>query len=193
MKPNSSERAKRCATRLSAPRYQKGCVRERFLYREVARHESAHAAAGVLLGHLPTTIKVGGVGRTVGFVQFPFRLSERNAADQLQVVLAGWIADEQEPPRWPIDLGVGGDYALVAALAEWLDLGESGYRALVTETWKLSARPEFGRLESAFCTALEYRSRLDRDLILDLVFIALDPDRIAEIFLKPTKEYARVA
>lgn len=48
-------------------------------------------------------------------------------------------------------------------------------------------------MEIAFTTALDHRSRLDRDLILDLVFIALDADRIAEIFLKPTKEYVRVA
>ncbi len=163
-------------------------------YRCVARHEAAHAAAGVLLGHLPTTIEVRRVGRILGQVEFPFELDKRNATDQLQITLAGWIADEETPPSWPIlDVGTGGDYGMVVALTKYLGLDESGYRRLVTDTWTLAARQEFAMLELAFTTALDYHYRLDRDFIVDLIFTALDTDQIREAFALDQEEYAHVA
>jgi hypothetical protein len=162
-------------------------------YRYVARHEAGHAAAGVLLGHLPTTIEVRRAGAILGSVEIPFELNERNANDLMKIMLAAWIADEEEPPSWPIlDVGTGGDYGMVVALTKYLGLDESGYRRLVTDTWTLAAEPEFALLSLAFRTALEYWSVLGRRLIVEVVFCVLDNERVAELFLdqQPTKEEA---
>lgn len=159
-------------------------------YRFVAGHESGHAAAGVMLGRLPRMIEVGQIGRTLGRVDFPFKLNKRSASDVMLITMAGWVADEEEPPSWPIpDMGTGGDHGTVAKLTEYMGLDESGYRRLVIETWELAATKEFDRLQLAFRTALEYRPVLDRDFILDLIFVAIDDvDRVAELLLDPHRE-----
>ena len=57
-------------------------------------HESAHAAACVALGDMPTKIEVGPSG---GFVRFPWELDDReSAADFLKIALAGRIGDGRD-------------------------------------------------------------------------------------------------
>jgi hypothetical protein len=106
-----------------------------------------------------------------------------------QIMLAGWIGNDEDPPRWPLDEQAprGSDTSKLVTLASYLDLDQISYAALVRETWQLAARPEFSLLEHGFKTALSQRHVLDARAISGVLRAAMDPERVAELYGKENR------
>jgi hypothetical protein len=142
-------------------------------YQRVANHEAAHAAAAAVLDVVPTRVQVGGFpDATAGRVSFEHVDVDRSVARRYaQIMLAGWIGNDEDPPRWPLDAQApkGSDERKLVTLASYLDLDRASYAALVSETWRLAASPEFRAAECAFRTALGRTHILDRDQIVRLL------------------------
>jgi hypothetical protein len=142
-------------------------------YERVANHEAAHAAAAAVLDVVPTRVQVGGFpDSTAGRVSFDHVDVDRSVARRYaQIMLAGWIGNDQDPPRWPLDAQApkGSDERKLVTLASYLDLDRASYAALVSETWRLAASPEFRAIEHGFRTALGHTHTLDRGAIVRLL------------------------
>lgn len=154
-------------------------------HEHTVNHESAHAAAAALLGIVPVCVEVG-ANPTVAAGRTWLRPSESSPAVErrwAQVLLAGWVGNGEDPPRWPSEqAGKGTDERKLAEVASYLDLDPSGYRALIRETWELAARPEFVRLEVGFRTALAYRRVLDAPVVARVLFAALGHEQTAALY-----------
>jgi hypothetical protein len=169
-------------------------------YLYVARHEAAHAAACVQLGYLPCEIWVDpGSGR--GHVMHTLG-DAKDLRAEILIRLAGWIANDENPPDWPlVPTRTKSDFNDVAEAIHELGLIKGEYRQLVIDAYYMAAHSEFDLLEDAFATALEYRNALDREDVLELIFIALDDneelgafvDRMRERYGDPEQEEAACA
>jgi hypothetical protein len=160
------------------------------VHEHTVRHESAHAAAAALLGVLPTAIEVGSYPGGGGWTWL--RLGGSSPASErrwAQILLAGWIGNDEDPPRWPSEQAPKGtDEHKLAMLARHLDLDRAAYAALVREAWELAVRPEFTLLEHGFRTALSFRRFLDAVTVSKVLIAALGHQRAAALYGVTQKE-----
>ena len=139
---------------------------------KTSRHEGAHAAASILLGHLPRRVTADrpteGYYGQLELAWGPDGVTPEGARLAALVVLCGPMVEqggcgsEEWPPRWPLCVSDDGDAGQVGACVKYLKLDWHGWQELIKEAEALVAEPEFVRLVDLIARALELRDELDR-------------------------------
>jgi hypothetical protein len=129
-------------------------------------HESAHAAAAILLGFDLTEIRVDRPEANVrGRVLI--RGGMVRPRDFAQCVLAGPLLDASAPtPRWPLLDDGEGDERRLKEIVERLDYDRAAWRALVGDAWQLVARDDFNRIHTGLTAALDIYPLLEGEPLI---------------------------
>jgi hypothetical protein len=137
-------------------------------------HEAGHTA-GLLIAcrWLPKRVTADRPAeRVLGRMELDWEtkaLEPKLARGLILAILLGPLAEECEPPTWPLDVEVDGDERHLALLAAHLRLEETDWRMLVTEAELIATSPTFQRLVRLLSRALELVDELSADEIRDLI------------------------
>ena len=146
---------------------------------QIAAHESAHAAAAVVLGTPVRLIDTVANGDVLGGVWHDLRVTDRDTARRrAMVILAGLIESAEtadDLPRWPLDPHPipGSDEQKLGTIGELLGWDEQDYENMVAETCRLMLSTSYGILFTTISGALNYTPRLDQKALRRLLAIAI--------------------
>jgi Escherichia/Staphylococcus phage prohead protease len=130
------------------------------VYPGTAKHEAAHAAAGLLLGIAVYDARADTpTAESAGHVRLPSWTGSRNKA---LMTLAGAMTEDDWLPGRP-KAGVPGDGGALAQHADSLGLDQAGWEALVADAEQIVASQEFKELAGVIESLLERGLVLDRD------------------------------
>jgi hypothetical protein len=128
---------------------------------DIARHESGHACAAVLLGIPVTAARIERTpdGRPWGFISYPDLLAEidkKRVRDIAVMTMCGPIMEGRDLPSWPPSRDAyHQDERHMACYADYLGLDEAGWYGLRAEAYRLTATDEFCHLWEATTGLLE--------------------------------------
>ena len=142
-------------------------------HRLAIEHESAHAAAAVLLGLAVTEIRVDWPDDCQGRVRLRRRRTQRREFALL--VMAAFLCDPRKPPFPPFPPlpleDETPDEEQLREVVEEMDLDRPAWKRLCQEAAELVARDDFNRLQEALKTALAHRPLLEGKLLAGIVAI----------------------
>ncbi len=135
----------------------------------VAAHEAGHAAMLMVLGVGVRVIDVVGDGaECLGYVAHDLRVTDRESAIRRMVsVLAGPLESDpwEQIPKWPLRYDASPDEALLASLADAIELTHKDYDDLVARTIDITLTSEYLALHAAITGTLDYVPRIGPELI----------------------------
>lgn len=151
--------------------------------KRLARHESGHAAAALVLGRDIDRIEITDRGGQVHLS--PYETTPEHDREDLLILLSGALCEGRPcwPPSWieltldvEADQDVSSDVAWLRKRIDRLGLDETDWDRIVLEARQLIARSDFNRIELALKTALAHAPVLDTETVRRITRIARRKD-----------------